>query len=226
MENKVTTYFLENTSTRKSFDSLDETKEHIKKKKVVPNDLSNTIKVRVETISYEYITVETDSVSKEYALLLLTAIKDSIGTKYDNISNLTELKNKYLLARMKGDKYLGPLYDFVMAEGFDLNDSNNYDAWYTKFQGMFGRATVKYLNYMIDNFDEFYEKANWLRMSTNYKPCSGIGCKIEIDSFSLCIYLRPDSILFGTSTVYGRNVSFKGEYKLTDKDVKKRLDIK
>ena len=73
---------------------------------------------------------------------------------------------------------------------------------------------------MIDNYTKL--DLEGVKILSNYKPCDGVGFNLS----GVYLLLREDSVIFDTRYEHGRNVTFKGSFKLIDNDLEKILKKK
>lgn len=224
-----TIYKITNSNVRKKFLSLDELKKHVKDKNILPNDLTNTLKIEKITTENINLDVEISKLSKEGAIKLLNDFylssiktpKGDVYLKFDTCGIVSFVSKILKDETYKNNILTKFLYEKIQNMGFTEEYLKSHSNWYGE-GGQYEKHSEVFLDFIehvIQNIDTYFDKSEWLKISTNYKPCNAQGMKIMLGSYPLYFLVRNADTLITTHPVFGRNVNSRGVSFLTDNDI-------
>jgi hypothetical protein len=235
-----------NTSTRKTFSSLDEVNAHISKTKLRPLNGSDVICVEEITTKYHKINLKSDKVTIETFHKLIDVLLNKLSTKSEvtyTDSGTTNLG--YALRAVKDLKIPEALEHLknglnaleIDYDKFDKSYNAKYGSedqdwdWihstfkkskdkhgYEKHEELVKTTAIIVLKH-LRAADTIHKKFKAIKLRTNYKPCNAIGIK----STYMSIGYRESGPVIGTSMFTGRNVSCKEDEVLTEVSLSKLL---
>jgi hypothetical protein len=222
-----TIYKITNSNVRKKFLSLDELKKHVKDKNVLPNDLTNTLKIEKITSENINLDVEISKLSKENAVKELIYFK-GVSSHNKNYLKFDSSAIKFLVLKILEDETYKDnvlskfLYDKIQTMGFTEEYLKSHSNWYGE-GGQYEKHSeifLEFIEHVIENIDTYFDKTEWVKIYTDYKPCNAHGMKIILNGYPIFFLIRNADTLITTYPVFGRNVNSRGVSFLTDNDIK------
>lgn len=221
-------YRIKNANVKKKFSSMDEVNNYIKDNNIIPSNLTTSLIIEKTVTTIENSEVETklqEKLSKEGALIFLNRFLELSNKKnYLEIDSLhinNLLKNINSNEKYQNDPITKCIYDKIRT--YNLNDeyfdTYSYDNWQQSKKRIFSETFLHFINNVIENIDNFYDKTTWINLKTNYKPCDAYGMRISIGQTTIHFLIRKEDTLISHYALSGRNVNSKGIYYLNDNDL-------
>jgi hypothetical protein len=206
-------YKLTNVNSRKkTFPSVKELKDYVTEKDLKPNDMSQSIKYDIITVTTRSIKVDVDKVSDDMATKLFKEMKNRLAS--GELQGSPDMYSRRF-KNMKNHPLLKHFHKILINNGYP-KDGFPSNTWYT-WKPTIEKSMGEFLDYLIDNHTKF--DLTMIKQMTDYRPCHGYG--IQLDDHAGYLFLREGGVMFDNWAVYGRNVHSRGQSILTDKDVEK-----
>lgn len=222
-----TTFKILNANTNKRFTTIEDLESYIDNKKIIPNDLTNSLIIEKNTIE----TFEIDNKFGQEEITINGAVK--FLQLFKNLSKIIKIEVDtnikwiihYINSRDFYESY--ELTKYLTSVIRSKNYTEKYLISVNSFYGVdksgeFTKIFLEFIDHMIDNVDFYHSNENlkWIKINTNYKPCNFMGMMFKLDKMSkLYIGIRDGDLLISTIAVYGRNVRFNSIHNLNDNDI-------
>jgi hypothetical protein len=219
-----------NKMVRRGFTSLDEVKKFVEDNGLFPE-------YGREEILIEETTVETHKIESKLPPILsdLNKIK-LIDILKENGSSIvidphwspiySAFEEDWSGNKITHNLYLKDLVRRFLEENFNLPKEEIADTFlkikdfntdYTKIVDK-GKLSRLVYSHILDDFNSNPDDFEFLKINTNYKPCSSIS--LYHKKSKMYFQIRPGDIFFTTWQVYGRNTSVTKVANASDKDIK------